>query len=156
MDRNLIEQYAAGGPLLLGSIDDLTDADWAAHPVPGTWSLREIVVHLLDSDLVAADRMKRIIAMDNPTLLAFPENDFVQRLGYNDLDAMLAADIFAQNRQFMASILRGLPDAAFARQGTHNERGPTTLAALVGQFVTHLNHHLEFFRQKRAMLGKPL
>jgi uncharacterized damage-inducible protein DinB len=124
--------------------------------VPGTWSLREIVVHLMDSDLVASDRMKRIIAMENPTLLAFDENEFVRKLGYNELDATLAASIFAQNRELTTAILRRLSDAAFARQGTHNERGPMTLAAIVGLFVNHLNHHLEFFRQKRAILGKPL
>jgi uncharacterized damage-inducible protein DinB len=156
MDRSLIEQYADGGPLLVRSIAGLTDADWSAHPVPGTWSLREIVLHLMDSDLIASDRMKRIIALDNPTLLAYDEAAFARSLGYNESDAAMAVNVFAQNRALTAAVLRRLPDAAFARHGTHNERGPMTLAALVSMYIQHLNHHLDFFRQKRALLGKPL
>ena len=40
-------------------------------------------MHLLDSDLVASDRMKRVIAEPNPTLLAYDENLWVKNLSYD-------------------------------------------------------------------------
>ncbi|MBX9581782.1 MAG: DinB family protein [Gemmataceae bacterium] len=52
MDRSLIEQYAAGATVPADLIRGLSAADLDARPEPGRWSLRQLVVHLLDSDLV--------------------------------------------------------------------------------------------------------
>jgi hypothetical protein len=100
--------------------------------------------------------MKRIIALDSPTILAYDEAAFARRLHYNDLDAFLAAEVFAANRRLTADLLRRLPDEAFSRHGNHNERGRMTLGDIVPMYIEHLEHHLKFVRQKRALLSKPL
>ena len=156
MNRALIEEYARGGPVVTQAIQGLTRAEFNAFPVPGTWSIAQIVLHLMDSDLIASDRMKRVIAEDNPTIIGYNEALFAQRLFYEQLDPFLAADLFARNRQLMAEILRRLPDAAYERAGTHNEAGRVTLGGLVETYVKHLEHHLKFLRQKRQLLGKAL
>jgi hypothetical protein len=48
-----------------------------------------------------------------------------------------------------------LPDDSFARSGTHNTRGRLTLAAIVEEYVDHVEHHLKFLFAKRERLGKP-
>src|ERR1035437_2261795 len=63
------EEYARGGGLLLPAIQGLSAADFAATPVAGTWSINQIVLHVMDSDLIASDRMKRMIAEENPTII---------------------------------------------------------------------------------------
>jgi uncharacterized damage-inducible protein DinB len=156
MDKTLIEQYARGAGLVAEGIKGLSPADLLAHPMPGTWSIQQIVLHLMDSDLIASDRMKRVIAEENPTIVGYNETAFAQNLYYDQQDAATAAEIFRQNRQMTAVILRRLPDAAFARIGTHNERGTLTLGDLVATYVAHLDHHLGFLRHKRQLLGKPL
>jgi hypothetical protein len=55
-----------------------------------------------------------------------------------------------------AIILRNLPDEAYERIGTHNERGKLTLGEMVTMYVQHVEHHLGFLRHKRQLLGKPL
>ena len=157
MNRQIIESYALGGPELAESIKGLTQADFLATPVPsggGTWSIQQIVLHLMDSDLIASDRMKRIIAEDNPTIVGYSESAFATRLFYEEAEPALAAEIFAKNRLLTAAILRRLPDPAFARFGTHNQRGRVTLAQMVAGYVDHLAHHLKFLRHKRHLLGK--
>jgi uncharacterized damage-inducible protein DinB len=156
MDRTLIEQYAAGANLPAQALRGLSPEDLLATPVPGTWSIQQIVLHLMDSDLIAADRMKRIIAEDNPTIIGFDQAAFAAKLHYDKLDAAVAADIFRQNRLLMAVILRNLPDSAFARFGNHNERGPLTLAQMVAMYVGHLSHHMGFLNHKRQLLGKTI
>ena len=49
-----------------------------------------------------------------------------------------------------------VPDSAFARVGTHNEKGRITLQDLLETYVEHLEHHLKFLRHKRQLLGKPV
>jgi hypothetical protein len=110
----------------------------------------------MDSDLIAADRMKRIIAEENPTIIGYNETAFSQKLFYEKLDPFAAADIFRRNRDMTAIILRSLPDAAYARTGIHNERGKVTLEDILSIYVKHLEHHLGFVRHKRQLIGKPV
>ena len=156
MQRAFIDAYADGAGRLGAAIRGLSPADFAAFPIPGTWSIGQIVLHLMDSDLIGADRMKRVIAEDNPSLIGFDESAFAKSLFYERQDPFRAAEIFRMNREFTAIILHQLPDAAFDRAGIHNERGRLTLAELVRGFNHHLHHHLGFIERKRQLLGKAL
>lgn len=152
MDRKLIDQYAAGANLLVEGIAGLSDAQLKAFPVPGTWSIQQIVLHMLDADLIGSERMKRVVAEDNPPLVAFDETAFAKRLCYDKIDARIAADVFAKNRQMTTELLRNLPPEAFSRTGMHSERGPLSLAEIVALMVDHLAHHMNFLRDKRKMV----
>jgi hypothetical protein len=156
MNRSVIERYAKGATALGASIAGLTKSDLAAFPVPGTWSIQQIVFHMFDSELIASDRLKRIIAMENPLLIGYDETAFANRLFYNDLDPHVACTIVEQNRLLTAEIFRRLADDAFGRTGIHNERGKITLGEYLVSTCEHLDHHLRFVHQKRQLLGKPL
>jgi len=156
MDRQLVERYVEGADILGQAIQGLTTAERNAFPVPGTWSIQQIVMHMMDSDLIASDRMKRVIAEDHPTLIGYNETLFGQRLFYEQLSGEAACDIFARNRRMTYEILRRLPDAAFARTGHHNETGVITLEYLIKTYTGHLDHHMTFVKKKRELLGKPL
>ncbi len=117
MDRKVIEAYAAEAPELGKSIAGLSREQMLAFPVPGTWSIQQIVLHIVDTDLVIADRMKRVIAEDNPTLLGFDQTQFTARLHYEEQDAALVCELFAKNRQVMAALLRLLKDEDFCAGG---------------------------------------
>lgn len=156
MDRDIIERYAAGASTLGESIRGLSEADLSAFPVPGTWSIRQIVVHVMDSDMVATHRIKRIVAENRPLLIAYDETAFSQRCFYERMSLDLVCEIFEKNRLHTAEILRLLPDEAFLREGVHNQRGLVTLEAIVRGYIHHLDHHMRFLHDKRRMLGKPL
>lgn len=157
MQHDLVERYAAGATQLSKSIAGLDRVQLNAFPVPGTWSIQQIVLHMMDSDLIGADRMKRVAAETKPpTLIGYDETAFAKSLFYDELDPQIACQVFELNRQLTGEILRRLLAEAFARTGHHNEHGAMTLAELVGNYVEHLDHHLKFIRQKRELLGNPL
>ena len=156
MNRQSIERYASGARALAAAVTGLSSQELRAFPVPGTWSIQQIVFHMMDSDLIASDRMKRMIAMENPLLVGYDETAFAKSLPYEQLDPRVACDVFEKNRQLTAEILRRLPEEAFERSGIHNERGRITLGAYILSSAEHLEHHLKFVRQKRELLGKPL
>src|SRR6202034_1448032 len=105
MNRELIERYAAGADVLGKAIQGLDRADLLAFPVPGTWSIQQIVLHMMDSDLIAADRMKRVAAEDHPTLIGYNETAFARNLAYEEVSAQDAAEIFRLNRRMTAELL---------------------------------------------------
>jgi hypothetical protein len=53
----------------------------------------------------------------------------------------------------MARILRTLPQAAWARNGVHSERGLITLQEHLQLEVDHVPHHVKFNVEKRRALG---
>ncbi|HEY1629510.1 MAG TPA: DinB family protein [Tepidisphaeraceae bacterium] len=154
MDKQIIDQYEAGGEKLRQSIRGLSEQDLKSFPVPGTWSIQQIVIHVMDSDLVSADRMKRIIAEENPTLIGYDETKFSKNLFYDDQSAEEAITILDLNRKLFTRVLRKLPDSAWNRTGNHNERGKVALGAYLKGVVDHIDHHLKFIQTKRAKLGK--
>ena len=156
MSCDLIDQYAAGGDKLRPAIAGLTRDDLLARPGPGAWSIHELVIHIVDSDFVGMDRMKRVIAENNPPLIGFDENLWIEHHAPHEQSLDDALTLFEAGRRQMARILRQLPEAAFSRTGQHSERGPLTLENLVQTFVTHVDHHLKFLHDKRERLGKPL
>ena len=97
---------------------------------------------------------KRVIATDNPSLLAWDENKFAENLNYEEQSAEDAAKVVELTRRQVAKILRKLPDSALSRTGQHSEVGPMTLQAVVEKAVSHMDHHLTFIYNKRERLGK--
>jgi hypothetical protein len=160
MDPKQIEHYAAGGEKLAMAIRGLTREDLLAVPAAdanvGRWTIQQVVIHCMDSDLIATDRLKRMIAEENPTLVGYDENKFVQNLFYEEQPAELAAQIVDRNRRLFAPVLRRLPESAWARKGTHNERGQVTVGGYLKSTVEHLDHHLGFIHKKRAHMGKEM
>jgi uncharacterized damage-inducible protein DinB len=149
----LLDQYAAAGPLLVYATAGLSREHETARVGPGTWSIAQLVAHLVDADLVIAERMKRVIAEDEPRLMAFDENRWIDRLDSQAMPVEEAVNLLSANRHWMTRILRNCSDSDFGRVGMHSEAGKKTLSDLVTGAVGHVDHHLRFLFAKRGTLG---
>jgi uncharacterized damage-inducible protein DinB len=156
MDRSLIEQYVACGPRLRQAVAGLSAGELTARPGPGDWSIQELIIHLTDSDMIAIDRMKRMLTEEEPPLLYADETAYVERLASHEQSLEDALVLFEVGRQQFARVLRALPDEAFTRRGKHNRRGVVTVGGEVKNYINHVDHHLAFLAEKRSRLGKPL
>lgn len=156
MIQDDIETFAAGGQRLRASAAGLSQEKLLAKPGPGDWSIQELVIHLVDSDAIAIDRMKRILTEDNPTLLSADESAYVTQLHCDVQSIEDAILLFDLGRRQFARVLRNLSESDFLRFGTHNLRGRLTLADFLRAYAHHLDHHLTFLLAKRARLGLPL
>jgi uncharacterized damage-inducible protein DinB len=144
-ESHLIDSYENGSGKILQILKGLTREDLLAHPVPGKWSIQQVVLHLADSEQVFADRIKRV---------AFDEKKWTENLHYDAQSAEDAARLIELTRRQISRILRELPSEAFDRQGTHSQAGAMTLASIVKKATDHLEHHLSFIVAKREKLGK--
>jgi uncharacterized damage-inducible protein DinB len=149
----MIESYLAGPKALRQAVRGLSREQLLARPVPGKWSTLEVVCHLADFDPILADRMKRVIAEDQPQLLGASEVKFAAALAYHQRDCEEELTVMETTRRQMARILRNLPTDALQRVGIHNERGPLTLERLVAIASGHIPHHVKFIVEKRQALG---
>jgi hypothetical protein len=151
--ENLVESYMKGVADLRAAVRGMTKEQLAAKPVPGRMSTLEVLCHLSDFEPVFAERMKRIIALDTPLLLAADENDFLRELRYGDRDAEEELALIELTRKQIARILRGLKPEQFQRSGVHSQKGLLTLERVVQGAINHVAHHLSFVHEKRKALG---
>ena len=63
MDRQLIERFAAGAEMPGKAIKGLSAKELNWKPTDkslGAWTIQQLIVHLMESHMIAADRMRRI------------------------------------------------------------------------------------------------
>ncbi len=108
-----------------------------------------------DFEIVGADRIKRVIAENEPTLFGGDENLFAARLAYHERDAGEELLLMETIRKQVARILRTLKPEDFHRRGIHSEAGPLTLEAFVQRSTGHIPHHVRFIEEKRKALAEP-
>ncbi|HEV8058971.1 MAG TPA: DinB family protein [Gemmataceae bacterium] len=149
----LIDDYLAGPTILRKAVAGMTREQLTSRPVAGKWSTLEVVCHLADFDPILADRMKQIVALDQPALKGVDENRFASALGYQDRELEEELAIISATRAQMARILRKLPDAVLERVGIHSERGPLTLERILTLNTKHIPHHVAFIGEKKKALG---
>ncbi|MGD0653115.1 MAG: DinB family protein [Thermoguttaceae bacterium] len=149
----LIDDYLAGPQLLRQAVAGMTQEQLVARPVPGKWSTLEVICHLADFEIVGADRIKRVIAENEPTLFGGDEKIFAARLAYHQRNAEEELLLIELIRKQVARILRTLKPEDFQRRGIHSEVGPQTLEALVQRRSRHIPHHIQFIEEKRKALS---
>jgi hypothetical protein len=149
----LLEQYRAGPAQLRKAVAGMSREQLMAHPVAGKWSTLEVVCHLADFEPIYADRMKRVIAEENPLLPAGDPDQFQAALAYGSRDLAEELTLIETVRSQMARILKTLPEAAFARTGKHSIDGALSLAVYLERITEHIPHHVPFIEEKRKALG---
>src|SRR3954447_5736407 len=111
----LINDYAAGPQLLREAVRGMSRDQLLARPVPGKWSTLEVVCHVADFDIVGADRIKRVIAENEPTLPDGDEQAFAARLAYHDRELEEELQLIGAIRAQVARILKTVKDSDFTR-----------------------------------------
>ena len=125
-DRSVQRRLSRVAEALTGADDEQLDA----RPAPGKWTAREVVHHLADSEMTAAIRLRLLLAIDNPPIHGYDQDEFAKRLFY-DRPIAASLDAFKAARRTTAEILephdrRGLA----ARQArTPNTRAATRRSA---------------------------
>jgi uncharacterized damage-inducible protein DinB len=152
--RELIEAYLAGSQELRDAVAGMSDEQLDAKPVAGKMSTREVVCHIADFEPVYADRMKRVIAEDNPPLRGGDPDVWMKALAYDRRDLNEELEVIAAVRTQMGRILQTLPGSAWSRVGVHSEAGPLSLEELLRRITNHMPHHIKFIEEKRATLAR--
>ena len=125
----------------------LTDAEATAHPAPGKWSLKESLIHLIDTERVFAYRALAVARGEHQPLLPFDQDAWTAA---SDVQARPFADLLAEyatQRAGTLALLAGFSEAALARPGTANGH-PTTARALAWILAGHDEHHQRAFAQR--------
>jgi hypothetical protein len=146
----LLERLRRGAEMVAVSITGAAGSELDYVPEPGKWSIRQIVAHLADAEMVAGMRLRRIIAEDNPRIEAYDQNAWATNLDYTRRKTSPALETFRRIRGENYELLKDLPPAAFEREGLHSERGPISLKFLLQLIAEHAENHASQIRTRRS------
>ncbi len=150
----MLDQYLDGPNLLRRAVAGMSNEQLMARPVPGKWSTLEVVCHIADYEPIYADRMKRVIALNDPELLKGDPGLFAARLAYDRRQVEEELALIELTRKQMLRILKGLGREDFQRRGVHSRDGALTLQVLLQRITGHIPHHVSFIEEKRRALAK--
>jgi hypothetical protein len=89
---DLISGYCAGPQMLRAALAGMTAEQLDARPIPGKWSTKQVICHIADFEPVYVDRMKRVIAEHEPTLLSGDPDLFAAQLAYDQRGVAVELD----------------------------------------------------------------
>jgi hypothetical protein len=145
----LLERFRRGAELLAMSTTGAAgpELDFAE---PDRWSVRQIACHVADTEAVWVMRFRQVLAEENPTMPAFDQNAWSTALDYHRRKISAALEQFRVLRSENFELLKEVPEATFARTGTHSKRGPMSLLEMLKLSAEHVEKHVRQIQGVRA------
>jgi len=145
--RRLIETYGDGYRAVAEALDGITD-DEVDRSAEDGWTPRQIVHHLGDSEMEAATRIRRLLALESPTILGYDEKAFASLAGNRPIEPSLEA--FRWARQSSRELLERMSDDDWRRVGKHTERGTFGTEDWLKMYASHAQDHAAQIRRARG------
>jgi hypothetical protein len=149
-----LERFRRGAELLATVLTGAAGEEVDFTPAPGKWSIRQIMAHVADSELVGAHRLRLVIAEENPTLTAFDQDAWTKNLDYARRKPTQSLETFRRLRAENYELLKELPESTFDRAGMHTESGRRTLRSLLEGYADHAESHARQLQSIRAEYKK--
>ena len=139
---NMLMRRLEQAPQTLHALVADLDDDLLVRRVGGSVSLKELVGHLTDMDVVFRERAWLILETDNPRLPSAHPPALEKAAVYLDYPTADLLDSFQTSRQQTLGLLRGLTAAAWHRTGYHVTFGTIPLTHQGNWVVEHERSHL--------------
>ena len=143
----LLTRYRDGYRAVAEAVAGLSDAELDQRPGDGSWSAREVVHHLADSEMTSAIRLRRLLAEENPVIAGYDEELFRRRLYYDSRPIAGSLAALKAARETTSEIVDRLTGAEWARAGTHSESGPYSVEMWLEIYAGHGHDHAEQIRR---------
>jgi hypothetical protein len=130
----------------------LSEKQLAKRPAEGQWSIKEVIAHLADGEVISGSRMRFVAAQPKPVLIGYDQDLFVANLGVERVKTKDLLEAFEAARALNVALLARLPEGALTRVGMHSERGEESLEMMVSMYAGHdLVHERQILASREAI-----
>lgn len=113
----------------------------------GKWTLKESVLHMIDTERVFAYRLLRVARADATPLPGFDQDRWVPTSDAALRTVASLAEEFSAVRAATLTLVDSLTPAAWTRTGTASEK-PVSSRAIAWIIAGHTAHHMTLLREK--------
>lgn len=146
-DGLVLRHLEANGSLVKKLFLSLPTEKLLYRYAPDKWTLKEILVHLVDDERIYTYRALRFARNDNTELHGFNQDDFSKFSGANERGLNNILEEYDAVRKATVTFFNGLSDEALKRTGRTNE-SMASVRALAYHILGHELHHLNIIREK--------
>ena len=146
-DGDILEQLENQISEFTGVLSAVSQEQAGVLHDPYTWTIKQVVGHLIDVEKVFGYRAHRFACNDLRPILGMEQNDFVDSLDY---ESALLSDMVVElkcARRSNGYFLKRIPEVAWSRTGTV-DGNVISVRAIAYTLVGHVIHHLEIIRKR--------
>ena len=137
---------------LTKAIAGLTPRQLAKREAPDKWSIRHVLRHLADSEIVWAWRLRLVLAEERPPITGYDQDLWAARLEYEATNVKESLAEFGVVRKSNLRLLKRASAADLARVGVHSQRGEESIERMLDLYAGHDLLHLRQIRRIRDSL----
>ncbi|MGH2349004.1 MAG: DinB family protein [bacterium] len=137
------------------AIDGLSQQQMGEPEAPGKWSVRHVLRHLADSELVWGYRLRMVLAHDRPRLTGYDQDLWAERLRYDEAHVEQSLQVFTLLRAANLRVLGAASAQDLSRVGVHLERGEESVEDMVRLCAGHDLLHVRQLARIRRALNSP-
>ncbi|HSI66117.1 MAG TPA: putative metal-dependent hydrolase [Planococcus sp. (in: firmicutes)] len=123
------------------AVDGLDAADLEKRYREGSWTVRQLVHHIADSQIAMYQRLKLALTEENPTVPAFSEDQWAV-LPDSKLPVESSIRILEGLNERIVALGQRLTEEQWGRVFTHQTDGEIPVAATLAKLSWHEEHHL--------------
>jgi DinB superfamily len=155
----LINVFSQGPGRLLKVVENLKLEEMKMKVIPDKWTILEIIMHVVDSELMGYCRINQTITQSSREFAFYNQNIWTEVLNYNTyppdvIDNRLR--LFNHLRNSQIYTFKNLSINDWLKKGKHPEMGDITIRNLLELYTDHCERHIDQILQRRKILGKPI
>ena len=125
-------------------------ADLSRTYGPGKWSVRYLLHHLTDSEVVLMERLRRVISEPDMVVWYYDQDLWSKALDYSTRPLEISKPVFSALRNAIIVDARRHYERDGAIEFVHSKSGLRTLKDEYDKVASHTEHHLRQVRQALA------
>jgi uncharacterized damage-inducible protein DinB len=119
------------------------DSRLSQPPEPGKWSVRQILAHLADTEMVLGFRTRLMLGDNGVTIQGFDQDKWAAFTHYERVPIDQSLERIRVQRAANLALMRSLSPEQWEHYGMHTERGRETVAHVCRLWAGHDLNHLK-------------
>jgi len=146
-ETDLIQALRISGHRMLELVHFIKEEKSDYRYAEGKWSIRELLCHVIDAELIFAYRALRFARNDKTALASFEENDYAIQANASGRNLKKIADEMAHLRTSTIDLFESFAPEMLTRKGSTNNN---ELSVIVLGFIIagHETHHRKILMER--------
>ncbi len=157
--KKLLRVYDTGPQRIKQILEGLSENELKMYPREGKWSIFQIIVHLADSEIMGAARIRQTFTQADRRFALYDQNVWAEVFDYQNMDMAAfynAIKLFETLRLTTSAIFHKATESDWQKTGIHPEIGEVSLRNLLELYADHSERHISQIMECRQLLDKSI